>query len=233
MKMRNENNFTSPSRETQLPALVPEVVESGLPSTKHPVAIIKSREQRSKRGSAKRPRFRPSTAYHEAGHAVTAVAQGIRVSSVSLHPDPNRGTLEWYSFGRTTFEDGQNMYGDEGVIILLAGATAQKKHAPCSMRRFNAAGDHEKANSLVFGGVKQDDSVYALAQQRWDWYRRQTSKLIEANWHVIDAVAKRLLDVGEIGGAEVKKIFCQLKGVRRKPQIDPERFVRRPASGQG
>ena len=70
------------------------------------------------------------------------------------------------------------------------------------------------------------NAVYASAQQRWDWLQTQTSKLVEANWHVIGAVAKRLLDVGEASGAEVKKIFCQLKGVRRKPQVNPERFSR-------
>jgi ATP-dependent Zn protease len=69
----------------------------------------------------KRPQFRRSKAYHEAGHAVAAVALSIRVESISLHPDKSRGTLDWYSGARTTIRQGENMYGDEGVMILLAG----------------------------------------------------------------------------------------------------------------
>ena len=59
MKMRK--NFTGPSYQT------------ALASRKQPVAIIKSREQRSK-GGAKRLQSDVGTAYHEAAHAVTAVA---------------------------------------------------------------------------------------------------------------------------------------------------------------
>jgi Peptidase M50B-like len=98
----------------------------------------------------KRPQFRRSAAYHETGHAVAAVALGIRVDSVSLHADKSGGTLEWYSGARTTIRQGEKLYGDEGVIIFLAGAAAQKKHAPSSMRRFSAMGDYETAESLVF-----------------------------------------------------------------------------------
>jgi len=144
----------------------------------------------------KRPQFRARAAYHEAGHAVAAVALSIQVESISLHPDKRRGTREWYSEARTTFKQGENMYGDEAVMILLAGAAAQRRHAPFS--RFTAMGDYEKAEALVFYGVKAEAAALALFQKRWDWLAAETSKLIEANWSVIDAVARHLLAEGRL-----------------------------------
>lgn len=173
-------------------------------------------------GPATGAKFRRSYAYHEVGHAVAAVALGLRVESVSLHPDKSRRGPDWYSAARTTIRQGENMYGDEGVIVLLAGAAAQKKHAPSSMRRDTATGDREKAESLVFYEVEVEAAVYnALFQKRWDWLLAETSKLIEANWHVIDAVATRLLAAGEISGSEVKKSFADLTAFGKDCLGDP------------
>lgn len=146
---------------------------------------------------------------------------GIRVDSVSLHPDKSRGTLDWYSAARTNIRQGENIYGDEGVIILLAGAAAQKKHAPSSMRMHTAVGDFGKADLLVFGHITVGQPVDVLQQKRWNWLGAVTSKLIEANWSVIDAVARRLFTVGEISGDEVKRVFRQFKGVRKRLPLGP------------
>lgn len=180
----------------------------------------------TKLSDLKRPRFHKPSAYHEAGHAVVAVALGIAVESISVHPDKSRGTLEWYSSAPTNLECGENPYGDEGVIILLAGAAAQKKHAPSSMRWYTAIGDYDKVQTLVFHGVKAEHEGYAVFKKRWDWLVAETTKITEANWHVIDAVARRLLIVGEITGNEVKTIFRQSKGIRQRLSKDPRRYER-------
>jgi hypothetical protein len=59
-------------------------------------------------------------------------------------------------------------------------------------------GDYEKAEALVFYGVKAEAAAHALFQKRWDWLAAETSKLIEANWSVIDAVARHLLAEGRL-----------------------------------
>lgn len=171
-----------------------------------------------------RPRLHKPSAYHEAGHAVVAVALGIAVESISVHPDKSRGTLEWYSSARTNLECGENPYGDEGVVILLAGGAAQKRHAPSSMRRYTALGDYKKARSLVFCGVDAEHEAYGMFMKRWNWLVAESSNMVEANWHVIDAVAKRLLVVGEMTGNELTRIFREFKGIRQPLSKDPQRF---------
>ena len=52
--------------------------------------------------------------------------------------------------------------------------------------------------------------------------RPQLNELM-ANWHVIDAVAKRLSAVGEISGEELKEIFRQFKGTWKRLSKDPRR----------
>lgn len=162
---------------------------------------------------------------------MVAVALGIAVESISVHPDKSTGTLEWYSSARTNLEYGENPYGDEGVVILLAGGAAQKRHAPSSMRRYTALGDYKKAQSLVFCGVNAEHEAYGLFMKRWNWLVAEASSMVEANWYAIDAVAKRLLVVGDITGNEVTRIFREFKGVRRRLSKDPQRYeALRPAS---
>src|SRR5258705_13824070 len=93
--------------------------------------------------ASRKAKFRKSTAYHEAGHAVAATALRLEVEHVSIIPDKARGTIDWESAGRVTMKAFD--YGDRGIIVLLAGGTAQKRHAPTSVRRFTAQGGLDKA----------------------------------------------------------------------------------------
>jgi hypothetical protein len=157
-------------------------------------------------------------AFHEAGHAVAAVAQRIGLESVSILPDKTRGTFEYYSGGRINVKPGEFDVGDRGVILLLSGIASQKKHAPTSVRRFSGLTDYEKAKQLVFGRTdpqRSDDPLMVLLKNRWEWLVEETRQLIEANWLVVGVVADRLLETGELSGKEVETIFRRHRGIRR------------------
>jgi hypothetical protein len=155
----------------------------------------------------KKAKFRKSTAYHEAGHAVAATVLELEVENVSIILDKARGTIDWESAGRVTIKDFD--YGDRGVIFLLAGVTAQKKHAPTSVRRFTAEGDFDKAKMLI--GIDAG-LVDAIFKKRWNWLQDQTDRLVATQWRMIEAVASCLMETGELTGTEVSAIVCHCGG---------------------
>src|SRR4051812_47558937 len=65
------------------------------------------------------------TAYHEAGHAVAALALGRPVRYVSVLP--GRELLGWCEFGKATFRPSEDWLERE-ILIALAGVAAQARH---------------------------------------------------------------------------------------------------------
>src|SRR5260370_41531151 len=68
-----------------------------------------------------------ATAYHEAGHAVMALALGRPVASVSILPD--RRFLGMCEFGKAVFRPSEDWLERE-MLIALAGLPAPAPH-PC------------------------------------------------------------------------------------------------------
>src|SRR5262245_61449239 len=66
-----------------------------------------------------------ATAYHEAGHAVAALALDRPVMKVSIKPDRDR--LGICAFGKAVFRPSQDWLERE-VLIALAGMAAEAKH---------------------------------------------------------------------------------------------------------
>jgi hypothetical protein len=99
-----------------------------------------------------------ATAYHEAGHAVAAIAygKGIRRQGAPIVPDaegalgsvwmlkhipgdPSAGTLN----GR------MRLRIEEDVIVKLAGGAAHRKFRPSSVRSYHSRTDNESAIDLL------------------------------------------------------------------------------------
>jgi hypothetical protein len=163
---------------------------------------------------SRKTKFRKSTAYHEAGHAVAATAIGLGVKTVSIIPDPTRGTIDWVSGGRVTVKRCE--YGDRDIIVLFAGGAAQRRHAPTSVRRFSAEGDFNKMKMLIDVGRVED----AMRKKRQNWLKDETDRLINSQWTAIEAVANRLMQTGELTGTEVSAIFRHCGGKRWKFPVD-------------
>jgi hypothetical protein len=142
-----------------------------------------------------------TTAYHEAGHAVMALALGRPVACVSVRPDHRYlGTCE---FSKAVFRPSEDWLERE-ALIALAGAAAEARHA----------GDY------AWGAAAKDLAyVEDLARQRAGG-ERQAQRLLrrllakaehllarEENWRAVERVAAELLRVGEISGRAARHLF--------------------------
>src|SRR6516225_6401066 len=71
------------------------------------------------------PPFDPTTAYHEAGHAVVALALGRPIHRVSVLPDGH--FLGLCQFGKGVFRPSEDWLERE-ILIALGGIAAEARH---------------------------------------------------------------------------------------------------------
>ena len=130
----------------------------------------------------------PATAYHEAGHAVVALALGRPVHKVSILP--SRDKLGWCEYKKGVFRPSEDWLERE-VLIALAGMAAEARHTGTYARE-EAGRDLKFARSLL--------------------ERRLLAK-VEAmlgddeTWAAVEAVAAALLASGEISGRAANHLY--------------------------
>jgi ATP-dependent Zn protease len=142
-----------------------------------------------------------ATAYHEAGHAVVALALGRPVHRVSILPDRER--LGNCQFGKPVFRPSEDWLEREALIALgglaaearftgyyeLAGAARDRKYvASLALQR---AGDARKAERLERRLLAK---VEHLLQQ-------------EENWRAVERISAELLRTGTISGRAARHLF--------------------------
>ena len=143
-----------------------------------------------------------ATAYHEAGHAVIALALGRAVQRVSILP--GRGWL-----GRCEFKKGRVRPSEDWlereILISLAGAAAEARHT----------------GAFAWDGASADlRAVRRLAVQRAS--ERQAERLerrlmakVEhllnqaGHWRAVELIAAELLRCETISGRAVRHLFDQ------------------------
>ena len=125
-------------------------------------------------------------AYHEAGHVVMASKFGRKIKSVWIGgcwPAAAAGMVSFYSESVT---DTARLYG------TLGGALAEKIRFG-GMTLKGIGGDLDKIETLA-----------ARCSPQFAW--ESTLARLEANWHLVDAVAKRLIQKQWLPGRSVEKI---------------------------
>ena len=141
------------------------------------------------------------TAYHEAGHAVLALALGRPVDWVSVRPD--REFLGTCAFRKPVFRPSEDWLEREAVIAL-GGIAAEARFT----------GDY------CWGAAAKDyDYVFDLAKSRAG-NDRQADRLVkrflakaenllfqEAHWRAVERIAAELLRLGEISGRAARHLF--------------------------
>jgi len=146
------------------------------------------------------PKYDETTAYHEAGHAVVALALGRPVQRVSVLPD--RVHLGLCEFGKGAFRPTEDWLERE-MLIALGGIAAEARHT----------------DNYAWDGLARDlQYVRLLAVQRAGERRAQKleRRLLakvehllaqEGHWRAVELIAMELLRCGAISGRAARHFF--------------------------
>jgi ATP-dependent Zn protease len=150
--------------------------------------------------SAEPPAFDPATAYHEAGHAVVALALDRPIHRVSVLP--NQQLL-----GKCEFRKGVQRPSDDWVeteiLIALAGMAAEARHTG-TYDRVAAGKDLSYARKLM---------LYRASERSLDRFERRMLSKVEnllgddAVWRAVELIADELLKLGVISGRAAKHFY--------------------------
>ena len=146
------------------------------------------------------PPFDEATAYHEAGHAVVALALGRPIHRVSVLPDGQ--FLGLCQFGKGVFRPSEDWLERE-ILIALGGIAAEARHT---------------GNYAWDGAARDQQYVRRLAEQRAG--ERQAERLErrmlakaehllaqEGHWRAVELIAAELLRRGVISGRTARHLF--------------------------
>jgi ATP-dependent Zn protease len=141
-----------------------------------------------------------ATAYHEAGHAVAALALGRPVHKVSVLP--NRDRLGWCEFRKGVFRPSEDWLERE-LLIALAGMAAEARHT----------GDYDRdAAGRDLRYVRGLALQRATARSVERLERRMLAKVEnlladEGHWRAVELIVAELLKSGVISGRAARHLF--------------------------
>jgi hypothetical protein len=144
--------------------------------------------------------YDPATAYHEAGHAVIALALDRPVHRVSVLP--NRDRLGQCEFGKGVSRPSEDWIERE-ILIALAGMAAEAKHT-------GKYGFAEADRDLRYVRRMVLKRTSERAAERYE--RRLLAKVEylladEAHWNAVELIAAELLKHGAISGRAARHLF--------------------------
>jgi ATP-dependent Zn protease len=149
-----------------------------------------------------------ATAYHEAGHAVATWRLLNKVPRrATVIPNPKKNTLGHILHdsplkGIRLDIDGSlraEARAHQVIMICLAGAIAQRRIAPRSVRSWHPRSDYERAAEIAHRLCGSDKEVNACLR----WLQVRTENLIETDWREVEAVAKALIERSTLNAEEI------------------------------
>jgi ATP-dependent Zn protease len=143
-----------------------------------------------------------TTAYHEAGHAVVALALGRPVSRVTIIPDQKRAGL--CEFRKGTFRPSDDWLERE-ILIALGGVAAEARYTG-NYAWDGAARDERFVRSLA---VQRAGERRAARLQRRLLAKVEHLLAQEENWRAVEAIAAELLRAGTISGRAARHLYDQ------------------------
>lgn len=140
------------------------------------------------------------TAYHEAGHAVIALALGRTIHKVSVLPNRER-------MGEVRFAKGAAKPTDDWVereiLIALGGMAAEARHTG-TYATAEAAQDLRFVRRLA-ADRKSDRQVERYEQRMLDKVEYMLAD--EGNWKAVRHIAAELMKHGTISGRAARHLF--------------------------
>ena len=141
-----------------------------------------------------------ATAYHEAGHAVLALALGRPVDGVSILAASDR--LGSCAFRKPVFRPTEDWLERE-ILISLAGLAAEARHTG-AYAWDGAARDVRHAHALA---VQRAGARQAERLQRRLLAKAEHLLAQEVNWQAIEWIAAELLRLGRISGRAARHLY--------------------------
>jgi hypothetical protein len=178
----------------------------------------------------KRQLSKPSTAYHEAGHIVAAVSLGVDLSYASIFADDvSKGRVALTPEQVTTFLDAvaisqgdpwhpARLEAEKWVMVLQAGETAQRHYNSSSIRRYRFQTDQEMCFEILRRYAPDEGQRETEAHSRL--LRTWTAHLILQNWESVEAVAKALLECGELSAAQIIDVAQGVLEEERRMKVE-------------
>jgi hypothetical protein len=143
-----------------------------------------------------------AVAYHEAGHAVAALALGRPVQHVSVLPD--REHLGVCAFRKGTFRPSQDWIEHE-ILISLAGVAAEARHTG-DYAWDGAARDLQFVRRLI---VERTGGRRAERLERRLLSKTEHLLAREGHWRAVELIVAELLLRGAISGRAARHLFDQ------------------------
>jgi len=141
------------------------------------------------------------TAYHEAGHAVIALAEGRTIQEVSIVPGPRR--LGHCQVNKGTGRKLKDSL-ETDLLILLAGLAAEARLTG-RYRLAGAAQDLEMAQRLALMRAPNERQGQRLLERTL----AKVEHMLEdaATWRAVEAVAAELLAAQKISGRAARHFY--------------------------
>ena len=142
-----------------------------------------------------------ATAYHEAGHAVAALALDRPVIKVSIRPDRDR--LGICAFGKPVVRPSEDWLERE-MLIALAGMAAEARYTGIHDRE-SATRDLRYVHRLALQRAGNERQAERLQRR----LLAKVENLLDraANRTAIERLAEELLRAGEISGRQARHLY--------------------------
>ena len=168
-------------------------------------------------------------AFHEAGHAVAAIAHGLAVKSISLPPadapaGPAGGTYERAVLSAAADPADQVEALRVDIVVTLAGFAAQMRLRPAKRNFVECADDLKLAEAWaswatfiarvmsmaefdIDGKIELSEEEQAYADQLLDECQERAVQIVTDRWDDIETVADALLDRGVLDADDIDALL--------------------------